>query len=181
MKLRKISKWKKIPFGNFGTSALTAKTDLCNFMLKGKVLESICKYIYGATLCALYKKDGGIRPIAIGVALRRLVSTLCCAHVRDEVIIWDRNKLVSEQNKVVKQLFMPWERMHMTKKICTKSSLKSTTRMHLPLLNVIHYWMKSERTYRHWKERKNLTSIHQLWLILIKFFCFWIFSEIQLF
>lgn len=51
-------------------------------MLKGKVPELICKYIYGATLCALYKKDGGIRPIAIGVALRRLVSKLCCAHVR---------------------------------------------------------------------------------------------------
>lgn len=54
-------------------------------MLKGKVNESVCKYIYGANLCALYKKDGGIRPIAIGLSIRRLVSKLCCSHVRDDI------------------------------------------------------------------------------------------------
>jgi hypothetical protein len=30
--------------------------------------------LYGASLCALHKKDGGIRPIAIGNCLRRLTS-----------------------------------------------------------------------------------------------------------
>ena len=47
---------------------------------------SICKYLYGATLTALQKLCGGIRPIAVGniwrrtaakLAYRRVSSTLC--------------------------------------------------------------------------------------------------------
>ena len=36
-------------------------------------------------LCALSKKDGGIRPIAVGCTLRRLVAKAACSAVRDRV------------------------------------------------------------------------------------------------
>jgi hypothetical protein len=38
--------------------------------------SEICNLLYGASLCVLHKKDGGIRPIAIGNCLRRLTSKL---------------------------------------------------------------------------------------------------------
>ncbi|XP_037975355.2 uncharacterized protein LOC119694031 [Plutella xylostella] len=51
-------------------------------MLKGMVNREVTPFLYGASLCALMKKDGGIRPIAVGSALRRLVAKLGCNAVR---------------------------------------------------------------------------------------------------
>jgi hypothetical protein len=48
-----------------GQQALRALTKLCNFLLSGQLPSEICRLLYGASLCALHKKDGGIRPIAI--------------------------------------------------------------------------------------------------------------------
>lgn len=62
---------------------LTSLTDLCNFMLSGKVNTTICPILYGASLIALKKKDGGVRPIAIGSFFRRLVAKLCCFKIRN--------------------------------------------------------------------------------------------------
>lgn len=45
--------------------ALDALTKLTNFLLAGKLNDVICELVYGASLCALTKKDGNIRPIAI--------------------------------------------------------------------------------------------------------------------
>ena len=53
-------------------------------MLSGKVVSVICPIIYGATLCALSKKDGGLRPIAVGSTYRRLAAKLACKYVRGE-------------------------------------------------------------------------------------------------
>ena len=53
-------------------------------MLSGKVVSVICPIIYGTTLCALLKKDGGLRPIAVGSTYRRLATKLTCKYVRDE-------------------------------------------------------------------------------------------------
>lgn len=47
-------------------------------MLNGTVNKDFILYLYGASLIALNKKDGGIRSIAVDSTLRRLVSTLCC-------------------------------------------------------------------------------------------------------
>lgn len=58
---------------------------LCNFLLSGQLNPEVCSYIYGASLCALSKKDGGIRPIAIGSAFRRLTAKLGCRAVREEM------------------------------------------------------------------------------------------------
>ena len=41
----------------------------------------MCVAIYGSALCALNKKDGGIRPIAVGSTLRRLVAKAACKAV----------------------------------------------------------------------------------------------------
>jgi hypothetical protein len=54
-------------------------------MLSGKVLSSICRIIYGARLCALSKKDGGIRPIAIGSTFRRITAKIACNGVREDI------------------------------------------------------------------------------------------------
>ena len=49
-------------------------TDLVNCMAAGKVPDVVAPFLCGATLHAGLKKDGGIRPIAVGNILRRLTS-----------------------------------------------------------------------------------------------------------
>jgi hypothetical protein len=71
--------------GESGQKALRALTKLCNFLLSGQLPSEICHLLYGASLCALNKKDGGIRPIAIGNCLRRLTSKLACFQSRNIV------------------------------------------------------------------------------------------------
>jgi hypothetical protein len=53
--------------------------------LSGQLPSEICHLLYGASLCTLHKKDGGIRPIAIGNCLRRLTSKLACFQSRNIV------------------------------------------------------------------------------------------------
>jgi hypothetical protein len=71
--------------GEAGQKALRALTKLCNFLLSGQLPSEICHLLYGASLCALNKKYGGIRPIAIGNCLRRLTSKLACFQSRNIV------------------------------------------------------------------------------------------------
>lgn len=72
--------------GAAGKRALESITKLCNFMLAGKLNEEICELLYGASLCALVKKDGGIRPIAIGTTVRRLTSKIACFSVKSDMV-----------------------------------------------------------------------------------------------
>jgi hypothetical protein len=67
--------------GDSGTRVLKSLSELCNLMLKGLVPQEICPVLYGASLCALLKKDGGIRPIAVGCVFRRLVAKLCSRNI----------------------------------------------------------------------------------------------------
>lgn len=53
-------------------------------MLAGKVPTVVCPIVYGANLCALTKKDNGIRPIAVGITFRRLVAKLACNSIGDK-------------------------------------------------------------------------------------------------
>jgi hypothetical protein len=69
--------------GEAGQKTLRALTKLCNFLLSGQLPSEICHLLYGASLCALNKKDGGVRPIAIGNCLRRLTSKLACFQSRN--------------------------------------------------------------------------------------------------
>lgn len=72
--------------GEAGNRALRSITKLINFFLAGKLNDEVCELLYGASLCALQKKDGGIRPIAIGTSLRRLTSKIACFSVKQDMI-----------------------------------------------------------------------------------------------
>ncbi|KAL1448203.1 hypothetical protein WDU94_012273 [Cyamophila willieti] len=71
--------------GEDGRKLLSSLTTLCNFLLAGKVNEVVCPLLYGASLFALTKKDGGVRPIAVGSVVRRLVAKLSCFSVKEEM------------------------------------------------------------------------------------------------
>lgn len=64
--------------GETGEALLRDLTSLTNLMLSGQVSGDIIDILYGANLCALKKKDGGIRPIAVGTTYRRLAAKICC-------------------------------------------------------------------------------------------------------
>jgi hypothetical protein len=72
--------------GEAGQKALRALTKLCNFLFSGQLPSEICHLLYAPyNICALHKKDGGIRSIAIGNCLRRLTSKLACFQSRNIV------------------------------------------------------------------------------------------------
>ena len=54
------------------TSALDTLTDFLNHLASGLVPQEVQPFLAGAYLIGLSKKDGGIRPIAIGDVYRRL-------------------------------------------------------------------------------------------------------------
>ena len=68
-----------------GQQLLTRLTDFTNTVLSGHVPKIVRPVFCGASLCALSKKDGGIRPIAVGCTLRLLVAKAACSAVRDRV------------------------------------------------------------------------------------------------
>lgn len=63
--------------GDAGETLLKDITALVNLMLSGTIHENITDLLYGANLCALIKKDGGIRPIAVGTTYRRIAAKIC--------------------------------------------------------------------------------------------------------
>ena len=54
-------------------------------ILKGQTPNQIRPYFFGATLVAFTKKNGGIRPIAIGCTLRRLAAKCASALTLSEL------------------------------------------------------------------------------------------------
>lgn len=67
--------------GDVKNRLLTSLTSLTTIVFSGTVPTSICRYLYGATLTALQKMCGGIRPIAVGNTWRRLAAKLACRRV----------------------------------------------------------------------------------------------------
>ena len=57
-----------------GARLLTSLTKFVNLILEGGVLDYVRPLFFGAVLCALSKKDGGVRPIAVGNTWRRLAA-----------------------------------------------------------------------------------------------------------
>ena len=45
------------------------------------VYMQVCPFFFGASVIALNKKDGGVRPIAVGCILRCLVAKLACMSI----------------------------------------------------------------------------------------------------
>ena len=60
--------------GHEGELLLHALTAFTNLVLAGDTLAQARGVFFGASLTALNKKDGGVRPIAVGCTLRRLVA-----------------------------------------------------------------------------------------------------------
>ena len=68
---------KDVVTSRSGSGASLLLEALCcfvNFVIKGEVLEDARPFLFGASLVALSKSDGGVRPIAVGCTLRRLVA-----------------------------------------------------------------------------------------------------------
>ncbi len=63
--------------------ALEALTDALNTLLAGRVPTSMAPFLAGASLHALNKDGGDVRPIAVGEAVRRLASKCACAKARE--------------------------------------------------------------------------------------------------
>ena len=55
---------------------MSALTYFINRILQGNAPLSVRPILFGATLIALHKKEGGIRPIAISLILRRLAAKI---------------------------------------------------------------------------------------------------------
>ena len=55
----------------------------CNVCIAGKVPPGACSLFFGAGLVAFRKKDGGLRPIAVGLVCRRLISRAVCKVLRE--------------------------------------------------------------------------------------------------
>ena len=66
-----------------GPVLLSALTALVNIILQGKVPRTVQPLFFGANLTALTKKDGEVRPIAVGCTLRRLAAKLAGRCVMD--------------------------------------------------------------------------------------------------
>ena len=60
--------------GRDGGALLCALTAFTIFILAGETPVEACMVFFGASLTALNKKDGGVRPIAVGYTLRRLIA-----------------------------------------------------------------------------------------------------------
>ena len=71
--------------GEEESSFLDSLVSLCSLVLEGGVPAAVRPFFFGASLVALEKKDGGVRPIAVGWTLRRLVSKIAGYMVVDEL------------------------------------------------------------------------------------------------
>jgi hypothetical protein len=71
--------------GEVAVTFTASLTRFVNLVLLGDVPMEARQFFFGANLIGLHKKGGGVRPIAIGCALRRLVSKCACAAVREEL------------------------------------------------------------------------------------------------
>ena len=66
-------------------SLISALSRFITVVLQGKTPTSICPLFFGASLTALTKKEGGIRPIAVGCTLRPLAAKVAGCRVRDKM------------------------------------------------------------------------------------------------
>ena len=64
-----------------GRRLLRSLTALTNLVLAGQVPDCGRDALFGASLCALRKKSGGLRPIAVGSVYRRLPSRIGARHL----------------------------------------------------------------------------------------------------
>lgn len=66
------------------TPVLEQLTAVVQLLARGGAPPDVAPYLAGASLMALPKESGGIRPIAVGEVLRRITGKCLCAAVREE-------------------------------------------------------------------------------------------------
>ena len=64
---------------------LQTLASFCALVLEGRVPDVVRPFFFGATLVALEKQSGGVRPIAVGCTLRRLVAKIAGLSVVDSM------------------------------------------------------------------------------------------------
>ena len=64
---------------------IDALTEFVNLILCGEILPAARPFFFGASLTALPKLDAGVRPIAVGCTLRRLVAKCAAFLVKDDM------------------------------------------------------------------------------------------------
>ena len=70
--------------GGNAIALLDCLMDFCNNVIfQGLVPTWMCPLFYGATLIALSKSDGGVRPIAVGMTLRRLAAKIAMGKLKE--------------------------------------------------------------------------------------------------
>ena len=71
------------PLGEPGEKLIESIVDFINLiLLPGRVPKQIVPIFYGANLTALKKPDGGTRPVAVGLTLRRLAAKTIMAKLK---------------------------------------------------------------------------------------------------
>ena len=78
------------PQTGFNTSTHTEEvleqlSGLVALLVQGRAPRDVAKWLGGATLLAMPKKDGGVRPIAVGEVIRRLTAKVVCAAYKDDL------------------------------------------------------------------------------------------------
>ena len=66
-----------------GPALLRALTSLANIILQGKIPRAVRPFLFGASLVALEKKEGSVRPIAVGCTLRRLAAKTAGSYIME--------------------------------------------------------------------------------------------------
>ena len=68
-----------------GSPFVSTLAAFCSLVLGGGLPEAVRPFFFGASLVALEKKSGGVRPIAVGCTLRRLVGKLAGNMVMEDM------------------------------------------------------------------------------------------------
>ena len=74
------------PSPDRANSALLALTGVVNLLCAGRVPTEVTPHLCGATLFACKKRNGGLRPIAVGEVLRRLTSKCISRAVQSQAL-----------------------------------------------------------------------------------------------
>ena len=71
--------------GDEDSRFLQSLASFCTLVMEGRVPSTIRPFFFGASLVALEKKSGGVRPIAVGCTLRRLVAKIAGYMVSEDM------------------------------------------------------------------------------------------------
>ena len=107
-----------------GRRLLESLTKLVNFVLKNTIPVDIQPIFFGANLCALSKKDGGIIPIAVGTTLRRLITKVGFKPISQELGLLFRPNQLGYGSKGGSEAAAHAARHYLTSNIQNKVFLK---------------------------------------------------------